>query len=291
METNVKQTLYPLVRSYMDAMGTSRTTLMALKSYSDAIRRIKCADAEFKPQIEELHRVIRNTEPQLVPLVHLIEEFEGEMAPYFSAPVDAAKSKIIEILDRKSKQFESATAKVTECCMDHIAPDDFIIVHSPTAYLRNAFVRTHTEKKRPFKVLVLKQDFLRTKDLVDTLNEHGVDHLLVPEHNLSHYLSETSKLFISAVTLTSDRKAITGLGTANVVSICHSYKVPVYLFAESIKLSHKPIAAQHIYKEECTRVEGGCEFLMTSFSHDYVELSMVDHIITEKGETALAQLA
>lgn len=287
MNKNVNQTLYPLVRDYMDAMGTSRTTLVALKSYIGAIRRLKCADKDFKPLIMELNAVVRNTEPKVVPLVHLIEEFENEMQTHFERRLDEAKAGAIDILERKLKQFETATEKVTEQCMDHIGPGDFIIVHSPTAYIRNAFVRAHTELQRPFKVLILKQDFLRTKDLVDALTQHKVDHLLIPEHNLSHYLTEADKLFISAVTLTSDRKAVTGLGTANVVSICHANNLPVYLFAESIKFSHKALTDQHIYKEEGQRVEANHTFQITSYSHDFVDLEMVDHIITEKGETSL----
>lgn len=60
--------------------------------------------------------------------------------------------------------------------MNCIAPDDLIIVPSITAYIRNALVRAHTELKRPFQVLALKQDFFRTKELVNDLERHRVDH-------------------------------------------------------------------------------------------------------------------
>ena len=284
MEPNVNKTLYPLIRDYMSAMGTSRTTLVALKSYMNAIDRLKCMESEFWPQLMELNKVIRRTEPAMVPLVHLIEEFEVELQSHLNKGLDLAKTKAIEILSRKLKSFEIATQKVTENCMDLIAPGDFIIVHSPTAYIANAFIRAHAELKRPFDVLILKQDFHRTKDLVNALTEHQVPYRVIPEHNLSHYLNQANKLFISAVAITSDGKAITGLGTANVVSICHAYKVPVYLFAESIKFSHKPLANQNIFKEESHRTEKDYDFQITAFSHDYMDLAMVDHLITEKGE-------
>lgn len=119
---------------------------------------------------------------------------------------------------------------------------------------------------------------------METLDGHGVDHLVIPDHNLSHYLAQAGKLFISAVTITSDHKAITGLGTANVVSICHAFKIPVFLFAESMKFSGGSLEDQHIYRKDCRKLGADCEFDMISFSHDYVDLSMVDHIITEKGE-------
>jgi translation initiation factor 2B subunit (eIF-2B alpha/beta/delta family) len=285
METNVNKTLYPLIRDYMSAMGTSRTTLTALKSYMDAIRRLKCTESAFWPLLMELNKVIRKAEPTVVPLVHLIEEFEVELQVHLNKGLEFAKTKAIEILNHKLKRFEADTQKVTEQCMAMIAPGDFIVVHSPTAYIANALVQAHTEFKRPFQVLILKQDFHRTKDLVDALTEHQVPHLLIPEHNLSHYLGDAHKLFISAVTITLDGKAITGLGTANVVSICHAYKVPVYLFVESMKFSHKPLKGQNIFKEESNRTEKDYDFRITAFSHDYVDLALVDHIITEKGET------
>ena len=286
METDIAKTLYPLIRNYMSAMGTSRTTVVALKSYMDAIRRLKCTESEFWPLLMELNKVIRRTEPIVVPLLHLVEEFEVELQSHLNKGLEKAKVRAIEILEGKLKRFEKDTQKVTEQCVSHIAPGDFIAVHSPTAYISNAFIQAREEFNKSFQVLVLKQDFHRTKDLVNALVEHQVDYLLIPEHNLSHYLDEASKLFISAVTITSDGKAITGLGTANVVSICHSGRVPIYLFAESLKFSHKPLQDQNIFKEKTHRREKDYDFQITAFSHDYVNLNMVDHLISEKGEIA-----
>ncbi len=286
METNVHQTLYPLVRDYMNALGTSRTTVVALKSYIEAVRRLACDDDQFRSSLLALNTVIRETEPKVVPLVHLIEEFEDELQASREKDLAAAKSVVFKILQNKLQRFEADTLKLSEQCTSLIEPNDFIIAHSPTAYIRDGFVRAHNELKRPFKVLVLKQDFLRTKDLVNAFDAHKIDYLLIPEHNLSHYLGQTDKLFISAVTITAEGQAITGPGTANVVSICHAYKVPVFLFAESLKFSHRLLPEQRIHKKECDTMESDCRFQMTSFSHDFVGLNMVDHLYTEKGETA-----
>ena len=283
------QTLYRLIRDYMNAVGTSRTTIVALQSYMDAVRRLKCRPSDFKPLILELNRVIRNTQPKLVSLLHLIEAFETEMQPFFDTGLDEAKAKAGEILARKLKQFEADTANLTQYCTACIAGGDFIIVHSPTGYIRNALVHAHTQLHLPFRVLVLKQEFFRTKDLINALQENHVEHLLIPEHNLSHYLSDATKLFISAVSITADRKAVTGPGTANVVSICHANTLPVYLFAETIKFSHTTLSDQHIFKEQDHKVEGDFAFHLTAFSHDFVDLHMVDHIITEKGEMDFPQ--
>lgn len=277
-------TLYSLIRNYMAVMGTSRTTLAALKSYMDAVMRLRCADADFGKALQELNTVIKNTQPKVMPLVHLIEDFESEMAPNLKNELAVAKNKAIDILTEKLKLFEADTGRLTANCVQCIEPGDFIIAHSPTDFIRQAFVNAHTDRRRKFKVLVLKQDFIRTRQLLDILEQYRIEHLTIPEYNLSHYLDSVNKLFIGAVSLSSDRKAVTGIGTANVVGLCHVKKIPVYLFAQSIKFAHTSLPEQHIYREEQQKVEEDYTFRMTTFSHDIVDLSQVDHIITEKGE-------
>ena len=98
MKPEANQTLYNLIRAYMHALGTSRTTIVALKSYIDAIQRLNCAIADFRPMLQELNTVIKNTEPKLIPLVHLIEAFEAEMASSSDLSLEAAKKRAVEIL-------------------------------------------------------------------------------------------------------------------------------------------------------------------------------------------------
>ena len=283
MKENQTETLYRLFRDYMNAVGASRTTVVALKSYMDAIRRVRCSTTEFKALVLELNEVIRNTQPKMVSLLHLIESFESDIQNYVASSLDEVKNKALEILNGKLSEFEEDTAELTRYCTNCISAGDFIIVHSPTGYIRNALVRAHVDLKLPFKVLVLKQEFFRTKELINALQENNMEHVLIPEHNLSHYLTDATKLFISAVSIAADRKAVTGPGTANVVSICHANKLPVYLFAETIKFSHASLSDQNIFKEQNHKVEGNFSFHITAFSHDFVDLQMVDHIITEKG--------
>jgi translation initiation factor 2B subunit (eIF-2B alpha/beta/delta family) len=284
MNTEAGQNLYNLIRAYMHALGTSRTTVVALKSYIDAIQRLNCTIEDFRPMLEQLNEVIKNTQPKLVPLVHSIEGLESEMASWGDASLDEAKKQAVEILTQKLKSFESATARVSQNCLDRIAPGDLIIAHSSTTYIRDALVRAHSELKYEFKVIVLKHDFIRTKALVNDLERHQVDHIVIPEYNLSHYLKSAHKLFIGAVSVTSDNQAVTGSGTANVVSLCHWYGVPVYMFVESVKFSRVALADQFIYNEEQDKAEADFIFHIKTFSHDFVDLAMVNHLITETGE-------
>lgn len=278
------QMLYHLIRDYMYALGTSRTTIVALKSYIDSIRRLNCTERELKNLVLELNDVIKKTEPKIVSLAHLIESFEKEMQPHWDTGMEAIKCRAIESLERQLTRFETDTQNLTEQCADRIDPGDFIIASSPTEYLSKAFILAHTTLKKKFKVLVLKQDFLRTRDLITALEHHGIDYILIPQYNLSHFLRTANKLFIGAVSISTDQKAVTGFGTANVVSICHAHKLPVYLFIESLKFSHTPLMDQRIYMEKKDIIESDVTFHMTTFSNDFVDLNLVDHLITEHGE-------
>ena len=286
MSSQDNQNLYDLIRSYMAEMGTSRTTEVALKSYIDAVGRLKCDAADFKPMLTRLNEVIKNTEPRVIPLVHLVETFEAEMAAGSDLPLETGKQQAMDLLNRIRDQFQEATARVTANCMACIAPGDLIIAHLLPAYIREALVRARTEQERSFRVLVVKQDFVRTRELIDALQAHHIDHLLIPEYNLSHYLKGPAKFFTGAVSVTPDNQAVTPVGTANMVGLCHWYRVPVYLFVESIKFAHKPLADQRIYSEAQVKTEADVTFHMATFSHDFIDLAMIDHIVTEKGEIA-----
>jgi translation initiation factor eIF-2B subunit alpha len=280
--------LYRLIRDYMGAMGTSRTTLVALKSYIDSIRRLRCTEAELQRSLLELDEVIRNTEPRVIPLVHLIREFEAEMRPHFGSGLEHAKAEATRILGRKLERFHEVTGRLIAHCVSEIADGDFIVIHSPTAYIREALVRAHTVFGRRFRVLVLKQESRRAKAAVEALERHGVEHLVIPDQYLSHYLDVVTKFFLGAVSVSSDRKAIIHAGAANMVGLCHAHRIPVYLFLEKIKFAHTALSNQHIYREHRARVEADFTFHMTTFSHDFVDLEMIRHVVTEDGEETLS---
>jgi translation initiation factor eIF-2B subunit alpha len=286
MSTQGNQSLYRLIRSYMYDMGTSRTTVTALKSYVDAVRRLKCDEADFTQMLARLNTVIKATEPRVIPLVHLVETFEAEMAAQGDLPLEAARQRAMELLDQKRVQYQDATARVTVHCMNCIAPGDLIVAHLLPAYIREALVRARTERDIDFRVLAVKHDFVRTRELIEDLEAHRIDHLLIPEYNLSHYLKSPAKCFTGAVSVTSDNQAVTPVGTANVVGLCHWYRVPVYLFVESIKFAHKALAEQRIYSEAQAQTEADVIFHMETYSHDFIDLAMIDHIFTEAGEIA-----
>ena len=80
MNPTETEILYKLIREHEEVMGVSRTTMVSLQSYRQALQKLKSSDAQaFQDSVTELNAVIKNTEPKIIPLTHLIEEFETEL--------------------------------------------------------------------------------------------------------------------------------------------------------------------------------------------------------------------
>ena len=123
--------------------------------------------------------------------------------------------------------------------------------------------------------------------MVMEFSQGGLELLVVPDNNLSHFLKAATKLFISAVSITPDRKVITTVGTANAVGLCHLNRIPVYLLVNSLKFAHRIVSEQHIYQVECQRSCDNLTYRHATYSHDQVDLNLIDHVITEQGKIAI----
>jgi len=285
MNPNEREILYKLIRDHEEVMGVSRTTVVALQSYRQALQKLKAADNQaFKELVTELNTVITNTEPKIIPLIHLIEEFETELQVFCKNSFEPIREQALKILNQKLNRYESFIQGVIDHGMQVIAENDFIIVQSPSFAIRNALKRAHSELQRKFKVLILDQNFIRVKQLVKELSREGVEFLVIPEYNLSHFLKTATKLLIGAVSITPDKKIITTVGTANIVGLCHLNRIPIYLLANSLKFAHRIVSEQHIYKVESQRSSDDLTYRHASYSHDQVDLDLIDHVITEQGE-------
>ena len=285
MNPSEKEILYQLIRDHEEVMGVSRTTMVSLQSYRRALQKLKNSDNNaFKESVSELNEVIKNTEPKIIPLTHLIEEFETELQIYFKIPFEQIRDHALKILNQKLNRYQGCTQGVIEHGSQMIEENDFIIVQSPSLAIRGALKRAHSEMKKKFKVLLLDHYFIRIKQLVKEFAQEGLELIVVPDNNLSHFLKTATKLFISAVSITPDRKVITTVGTANAVGLCHLNRIPVYLLVNSLKFAHRIISEQHIYQVESQRSCDHLTYRHATYSHDQVDLDLIDHVITEKGE-------
>ena len=132
-------------------------------------------------------------------------------------------------------------------------------------------------------MLILKQDFTKTRKLIWTASGEKIDHEVIPEYNLSNFITKANKFFLGSMSITPDNKAVCPLGSAEVVSLCHLNNIPVYLFANSLKFSHKASGDHKIHEKKERRIDGQTSYSMTIHSHCIVDLNHVDFIVREDG--------
>jgi len=282
MKEEDRQNLFKIFRDHGDVLGAHGTTLVAMESFIRSIKDLKCSAGQLESLVAELVQSIKDTEPQITPLVHLIEQFEKEMAGQFSADVRATKEKIISILNAKIDRLQTIGEQSTTSGLKCIDRYDVIIVYSTSSAIRDTLVKARKIGK-PFEVLILKQDFTKTRKLIWTASGEDIDHEVIPEYNLSNFITKANKFFLGTMSITPDRKAVCPLGAAEVVSLCHLNKIPIYLFANSLKFSHKLSSAHRIHEKQEKRQEGHTSYSMTIHSHCLVDLNHVDFIVREDG--------
>jgi len=287
MKSNELESLYQLFRDHETVMGTSRTTTVALQSIHDSIQRLRCLPDDFENLVLELAEVIKNTQPKIIPLVHLIEAFEAEMRPHFGKPLNEAKACALAILDQKRALYKSVVERLVDHGRRLIEDGDVIIAHSPSLVVRNALTSAHTDLQRKFRVIVLEQHFIRIKQLIRDLAAGGIEHMVIPEYNLSHFMEIANKLFLGAISVTPDRKVVTTVGSANIAGLCHLNGIPVYLLINSLKFAHQSVAGQKIFKADQKQDKENLIYTQTTFSHDMVDFDLIDHVITEEGEISV----
>ena len=281
------ESLYQLFRDHEEVMGTSRTTVVALESFRNSIKRLRCPPHAFETLVLELDGAIKNTQPKIIPLVHLIEGFEIEMQPHFGKSLNEAKAHALEILDQKLELYQSVVNRLVDQGKRLIKDGDVIIAHSPSIAVCNALISAHIDLHRQFQVIVLEHQFIRIKQLIRDLNANGVDHLVIPEYNLSHFLNTANKVFLGATSVTSDRKVVATVGSANIAGLCHLNRIPVYLMVNSLKFAHRNVTEQKIFKEDHQQSRENLTYRQATFSHDMVDLELIDHVITEEGEISV----
>jgi translation initiation factor 2B subunit (eIF-2B alpha/beta/delta family) len=283
MKTEDKDILCSLIRDHEDTVGSSRVTMMAINAFIESIKQVRCSVEDVRELYAELSMAIKNTEPKVIPLIHLIEEFEAELDGPPPESIDEIKDKAIRILEQKHQKIKTKIGKVIEHGLTCINEGDVIIVHTISYDVTNMLKLAREVLHKKFKVIVLKQDLSKTRRLVKSLSAAGIDMEIIPEYSLSHYIEQGNKVFMGALSITEDLKVVCAVGSANIVSLCHLNQLPIYLFANTLKFSHRPSSQQRIHRKVESTTHGDVSFQFVTHSHDTVDLKHVDFLVTETG--------
>ena len=287
MNDKNRQNMYKLLRNLGDVQGIARMTELSLNSFIESIRQLKCSKQELQPLYFELAEALKSSQPKIIPLIHLLEQFEQEMKETLTPEMglEEIREKTIENLEAKIKLFQDNAARVTENGLKYINNHDVIIVHSASSVVTNILVQAKEKWNKRFEVVILEHNRDRTRQIIQALRDADIDHIVAPAYDLSHHIDRATKMFLGALTITSDRKIVTPPGTAGTVGLCHLNGIAVHLFANTLHYSHGASTDQYIYQEEEDTRSANMDFSITTHSHDLVSLDLINHIVTENGET------
>jgi len=275
-----------LFRDIVKFYSSSQTSVVTLQAIIEAVRDLECDESTYGVQIKDVCSIIANSQPRMFPIDNLIILFEKEMESkdYFRDKDFATmKTATIEILKDLIKRLEYDMSILANEGLEHIEDGDFIILHAveePVELLLPEAKRMGKE----FKVLILRQDEVKTQQVIQIMEQNGIEYTVIPEWDLIHFFDQVNKLFIGAYAVTTDGKFVSDSGTSNIVSECHIHNLPVYLFSPVLEITPTISENQNIYLKEESQNIGQLDYTLISHSSDIVSLDLVDHIITDKGE-------
>ena len=293
MSTKDQRVLDTLFRDIVKFYSSSQTSLITLRAITDAIKDLKCDSDMFDAQLKEVCSIITNSQPRMFPIDNLIILFEKELdkQEYFKdKDIDTKKTATIQIIDDLIKRLEYDMSLLAKQGLNYIEDGDFIILHAveePVELLMPEAKRMGKE----FEVLILRQDAIKTKQVIKIMEQNSIKYTVIPEWDLIHYFDKVNKLFIGAYAITADGKFVSDSGTSNIVSECHIHNLSTYLFAPILEITSTFSRNQNIYLKEESENVGGLDYTLISHSSDIVSLDLVDHIITDKGEIERDKLA
>ena len=282
-----------LFRDIVKFYSSSQTSIITLNAISTAITELECPTEDFKMELTTVCDIIKNSQPRMFPIDNLIILLEKELQEkdYFSdKDIDARKTAVTKIIESLEERLNDDMNELANQGVKHIEDGDHIILHSVEEGAELLLPEAKRMGKN-FEVLILRQDLVKTKQVINILDTAGIKYTVVPEWDLIHFFDKVNKLFIGAYALTVDGKFVSDSGTSNIVSECHIHKVPVYLFAPTLEITNTFSRDQNIYLKDESVSESGSDYNLISHSSDIVSLDLVDHIITEKGAIDKSKLA
>ena len=293
MSIKDQKVLDSLFRDIVKFYSSSQVSLVTLQAMIESIKDLECEVDMFGSQVKEVCSIITNSQPRMFPIDNLIILFGKEMEKheYFKGKdIATKKTAAIEIIDDLIIRLEHDMSELANQGLNHIEDGDFIVLHAveePVELLMPEAKRMGKE----FEVLILRQDAVKTEQVINVMEQNSIKYTVIPEWDLIHFFGKVSKLFIGAYAITSDGKFVSDSGTSNIVSECHIHKLPIYLFSPILEITPTFSRNQNIYLKEESKSASGLDYTLISHSSDIVSLDLVDHIITDKGEIEREKLS
>ena len=292
MSTIDQKILDSLFRDIVKFYSSSQTSLITLRAIIKAVKFLECEDDMFRVQIREVCKIITNSQPRMFPIDNLIILLEHELKKnsYFEDKnISVKKSGTIEIIEDLITRLNYDMRELANQGLDHITDGDFIVLHAVEEPVELLLPEAKKMGKE-FEVLILRQEFVKTNRVIKIMEENQIKFTVIPEWDLIHTFDKVTKLFIGAYAITADGRFVSDSGTSNIVSECYIHKLPIYLFAPILEITPTVSDDQNLYLKEESQYASGVDYTLISHSCDIVNLDLVNHIITDRGEISKEKL-
>jgi translation initiation factor eIF-2B subunit alpha len=283
MNPTEKENLDRLFLYHGQVLGSTRTTVMALNALITAFTQLDCEKGNIMERYDELAAAIRTTQPRIISMDHMLEQFETEIQPYLDEKTDVLRNVAVDILKKKIKLYESRAERVVRHGIQFVEEGDGIIVHSASSVVTNILLQAKKVLLKDFSVIVLQLDPVRTPQVALSLRQEEIPHIVIPAFDLGHYISQANKILLGAVSISRDLKVVAPVGTSSTLGLCRFNNIKSYLFSNSFNFSHGLGDSLRIRREESDVASSRTTYHLTTHSHDLVDMDLIDVLVDEDG--------
>jgi len=297
MTQNFNETLSALFREIEIDLGPTELCILVMESLYEAVSDIKKEDLHgFFKQMHELSLEMTETKPRYSIIIDSFYEvlkmaFDEDIAhPDGTYPLCKTKflNKLRQIITRR-KQEKREIVRQSERIKFH---GKTILLYDHGHTIQAVLTAAKSRGDR-FSVIVAEQDPDKTGDTIEFLHKKRIPFRVVPSYMVTHLEQEIDMFILGALTLKSTMDFVMDTGANGLVSQFHLKGVPIYVFLSTSKFSlwksekHAGVYSQvHRRKHHLKSID----FERIKFSHDRVELRLVNKTVTEQGIHSPKQL-
>lgn len=290
MSKNFQNLLSKLFREIEIDIGSTDLCIMTLEALRNAIEDLRGQDLHhFFEQLNDLTEGIEGTKPKYA---IIIDSFYDVLRLACEEDVRSEKTvcklkkkKFLKRLDKLIKEKKKDKRAVIKQSSNISLDGKTILLYNHSRTIEAALLAARRRREH-FNVIVAEQDPDKTGEIIHFLYLQRIPFRVIPSYMVSHMESDIDMIFLSALTLKSTMDLVMDTGTKAIVSQFHINKIPIYAFLSTSKFSlWKAAKRMNVYKHVHRRKHHmkSLDFERIKFSHDRVELKLVNKVVTEKG--------
>lgn len=290
MTQSYDERLSEIFREIEIDLGSTKLSVLVLESLYDAVKGLKKQDLHhFFAQLQELAESVEATKPKYAIIIDSLYEVlrlayaEDILHPEAGWPLN--KEKFLKQLKRLIKRRKTEKSRIVkQSSKIKLSGKTILLFHHSGSV--EAVLAAAKRKKQRFKVIVAEQDPDKTGEIIEFLSKNRIPFKVVPSYMISHVEDDIDMLFLGALTLKSTMDFVMDPGTHSLASEFHLLKKPIYVFLSTTKFSlWKGKKRAEVFKHVSRRIHPikQIRFERIKFSHDRVELKLIDKVVTEEG--------